>query len=79
MLIVTKATMVGLLNKNDIQTEARTANSTLAKGGISPPLDSFLVAESSVLRKKFRAEKPAHRQYAKRQQQIYGNTTIYNR
>jgi hypothetical protein len=28
----------------------RTANSTLAIGGVSSPLDSFVVAESSVLR-----------------------------
>jgi len=44
----------------------RTANSTLAIGGVSSPLDSFVVAESSVLRTKFCAEKPAHRQSAKR-------------
>ena len=41
-------------------------NSTLAIGGVSSPLDSFVVAESSVLRIKFSAEKPAHRQSAKR-------------
>lgn len=43
-----------------------TANSTLAIGGVSSPLDSFVVAESSVLRTNFCAEKPAHRQSAKR-------------
>ena len=43
-----------------------TDNSTLAIGGVSSPLDSFVVAESSVLRTNFRAEKPAHRQSAKR-------------
>lgn len=37
-------------------------NSTLAIGGVSSPLDSFVVAESSVLRTNFCAEKPAHRQ-----------------
>ena len=42
------------------------ANSTLAIGGVSSPLDSFVVAESSVLRTNFCAEKPAHRQSAKR-------------
>ena len=42
-----------------------THNSTLAIGGVSSPLDSFVVAESSVLRIKFSAEKPAHRQSAK--------------
>ena len=47
-----------------------TANSTLAIGGVSSQLDSFVVAESSVLRinpDSYRdAEKPAHRQSAKR-------------
>jgi len=42
------------------------ANSTLAIGGVSSPLDSFVVTESSVLRTNFCAEKPAHRQSAKR-------------
>ena len=41
-------------------------NSTLAIGGVSSPLDSFEVAESSVLRNNFCAKKPAHRQSAKR-------------
>jgi hypothetical protein len=41
-----------------------TANSTLAIGGVSSPLDSFVVAESSVLRTNFCAKKPAHRQSA---------------
>ena len=41
-------------------------NSTLAIGGVSSPLDSFVVAVSSVLRTNFCAEKPAHRQSAKR-------------
>ena len=43
-----------------------TANSTLAIGGVSSPFDSFVVKESSVLRTNFCAEKPAHRQSAKR-------------
>ena len=42
------------------------ANSTLAIGGVSSPLDSFVVAESSVLRTNFCAKKPAHRQSSKR-------------
>jgi len=41
-------------------------NSTLAIGGVPSPLDSFEVAESSVLRTNFCAKKPAHRQSAKR-------------
>ena len=42
------------------------ANSTLAIGGVSSPLDSFVVAKSSVLLINFCAEKPAHRQSANR-------------
>jgi hypothetical protein len=48
------------------QERITTANSTLAIGGVSSPLDSFVVAESSVLRTNVCAEKPAHRQSAKR-------------
>jgi hypothetical protein len=47
-----------------------TDNSTLAIGGVSSPLDSFEVAESAVLRTNFCAEKPAHRQSAKRYTQM---------
>ena len=46
--------------------EQRRHNSTLAIGGVSSPLDSFVVAESSVLRTNLCAEKPAHRQSANR-------------
>jgi hypothetical protein len=46
------------------------ANSTLAIGGVSSPLDSFVVVESSVLRINFCAEKPVHRQAAKRYLQL---------
>jgi hypothetical protein len=50
-----------------ILTERKPAyNSTLAIGGVPSPLDSFVVAESSVLRINLCAEKPAHRQSAKR-------------
>lgn len=42
----------------------RTDNSTLEIGGGSSQLDSFMIAESSVLRTKFYAKKPAHRQSA---------------
>jgi len=48
-------------------TKSTTHNSTLAIGGVSSPLDSFVVAESSVLRTNFCGVKPAHRQSAKRQ------------
>ncbi|MFN6038513.1 MAG: hypothetical protein ACK452_08590 [Bacteroidota bacterium] len=41
-------------------------NSTLAIGGVPSPLDSIVEAESSVLLTNFCAEKPAHRQSAKR-------------
>jgi hypothetical protein len=48
------------------QIETTGYNSTLAIGGVLSPLDSFVVTESSVLRTNFCAEKPAHRQSAKR-------------
>ena len=41
-------------------------NSTLAIGGVSSPLEIFVVQQNSVLLIKFSAEKPAHRQSAKR-------------
>lgn len=48
-------------------TDKKTAtNSTLAIGGVSSPLDSFVVAESSVIQTNFCAKKPAHPQSAKR-------------
>jgi len=58
--------------------EGRTtgANSKLAIGGVSSPLDSFVVAESSVLRTNFCAEKPAHRQSAKRWRSCENSTTV---
>jgi hypothetical protein len=46
--------------------EAHAGNSTLAIGGVSCSAESFEVAESSVLRTNVCAEKPAHRQSAKR-------------
>jgi hypothetical protein len=45
---------------------APACNSTLAIGGVSSPLDSFVVADSSVLRTNFCVKKPAHRQSANR-------------
>jgi hypothetical protein len=56
-------------NSTNLWTEWAAANSTLAIGGVSSPLDSFVVAESSVLRTNFCAENPAHRQSAKRYSQ----------
>ena len=53
-------------NKTTEMTRMPAHNSTLAIGGVSSPLDSFEVAESSVLRTNICAEKPAHRQSAKR-------------
>jgi len=41
-------------------------NSTFAIGGVSCSADSLVVAESSVLRINFSAEKPAHRKSANR-------------
>jgi hypothetical protein len=45
---------------------ARTHNSTFAIGGVSCSADTFVVAESFVLRINICAEKPAHRKSAKR-------------
>jgi hypothetical protein len=59
-----------------MENEARPHNSTLAIGGVSSPLDSFVVAESSVLRTNFCAEKPTHRQSAKRYKQLPDTKTI---
>ena len=50
------------------QMERKTgANSTYPKGGVSCFADSFVVAESSVLRIKFSGKNPALRVAAKRQ------------
>ena len=46
-------------------------NSTLAIGGVPSPLESLVVAESSVLRTNFCTKKPALRQSAKRYGQVY--------
>ncbi|MFN9998792.1 MAG: hypothetical protein ACK52X_04130 [bacterium] len=55
------------LQVDRLRTDSRAAgNSTLAIGGVSSPLDSFVVAESSVLRINICGAKPAHRQSAKR-------------
>ena len=63
-------------------TEQRRHNSTLAIGGVPSPLDSFVVAESSVLRtnpdSNRDAEKPAQRQSAKRYASPYDNNTDKN-
>jgi hypothetical protein len=52
--------------KRSKDVDAAAYNSTLAIGGVPSPLDSFELAESSVLRTNICAEKPAHRQSAKR-------------
>jgi hypothetical protein len=59
--------------KSKPMTKTAAANSTLAIGGVSSPLDNFVVTESSVLRTNFCAEKPAHRQSAKRYGKGYLN------
>jgi hypothetical protein len=45
-------------------------NSTFAIGGVSCSADSFVVAESFVLRIKFSGKNPAHRKSAKRYVQL---------
>jgi hypothetical protein len=47
-------------------------NSTFAKGGVSCSADSFVVAESSVLRINICSKKPAHRKSANRYRQSLG-------
>jgi len=47
--------------------EARTGNSTYPKGGVSCFADTFVQAESSVLRMKFCGKSPALRVAANRQ------------
>jgi len=50
-----------------LRTNSRAAgNSTFAIGGVSCSADSFVIAESSVLRINICAEKPAHRKSTKR-------------
>jgi hypothetical protein len=45
-------------------------NSTFAIGGVSCSADSFVVAESFVLRIKFSGKNPAHRKSAERYVQV---------
>lgn len=55
---------------NDMPMKIKAAdNSTLSIGGVSSSLDSFVVADSSVLRMKFATKNPAHRQSVKRYKQ----------
>ena len=56
-----------MLAETALKTKITTANSTFAIGGVSCYADSFVFAESSVLRMNICAEKPAHRKSAKRQ------------
>jgi hypothetical protein len=57
----------------ELRTNKSTAgNSTFAIGGVSFSADSFVVAESSVLRINICGKNPAHRKSAKRCQQLGG-------
>jgi hypothetical protein len=49
------------------------ANSTFAISGVSNFEDSFVVAESSMLRMNIFAENPGHRKSAKRCVQVFPN------
>ncbi|MBL0294142.1 MAG: hypothetical protein IPQ04_07710 [Saprospiraceae bacterium] len=51
-------------------TEITAYNSTFAIGGVSCSADSFVVAESFVLRINICGEKPAHRKSAKRYHRV---------
>lgn len=63
-----------------LTTERKAAyNSTFAIGGASCSADSFVIAESAVLRMNICGEKPAHRQYAARYlQPLPSNRTTIN-
>ena len=65
-----------IINKADNRLPA--ANSTFAIGGVSCSADSFVVAESSLLRINICGKKPAHRKSAKRYLQLYNDTQIDN-
>ena len=64
-----KAALVGHLINNLLDTNVRIANSTFAIGGVSCYADTFVVAQSSVLRINICAKKPAHRKSANRYKQ----------
>ncbi len=68
MTIVKKHNTRTLLTRHDSAlTERRAAtNSTFAIGGVSCSADSFVVAESSVLRINICGKNPAHRKSANR-------------
>ena len=51
---------------NQTEKKADRITAVWRNGGFSDSYDSFVVAESSVLRTNICAEKPAHRQSAKR-------------
>jgi len=53
-------------NKIEMQNKKKAANSTYPKGGVSFSADTFVVAESSVLRIEFSGKNPALRVAAKR-------------
>ena len=55
------------------QNKARTANSTFAIDGVSCSADSFVVAESFMLRMNICGEMPAHRKSANRYELSYLN------
>jgi hypothetical protein len=63
------------LNDNGRQ-EARTANSTYPKGGVLCFSDTFVVAESSVLRMEFSGKNPATSPNCKTLGEVLTNTHI---
>ncbi len=54
--------------------ETRTANSTLAIGGVPSPFDSFVVNQTLVFQIKFCGKSPALRVAAKRYHLLYKTT-----
>jgi len=73
---MTKEKILNFHQKNQMHERKTGHNSTYPKGGVSCSKDKFVVAESSVLRTNFCAEKPAHRQSAKRWQKYYPNNAL---
>ena len=61
-----------------MQNKKTAANSTYPKGGVSFSADTFVVAESSVLRIEFSGKNPALRVAAKRYGQVQKNKESRN-
>ncbi len=61
----------------NVRQESRTENSTYPKGGVSCYVNTFVRAESSVLRMKFCGKSPALQVAAKRYRICFRDTTYH--